>query len=822
MPVAEKEKKEPKKTVPQEAAKYDATNITVLEGVDAVRKRPAMYIGDTASRGLHHLVYEVVDNSVDEALAGHCDKVQVIIHKGDDSLSVIDNGRGIPVDFHKTQKKSALEVVMTTLHAGGKFDNKSYRVSGGLHGVGVSCTNALSEWCEVEVKRDGKIYYQKYKQGRPVEPVKSSGSAKTTGTTVTFKPDPEIFKKTAFSFDILSNRFRELAFLNRGLEITIKDERDGKEHIFKYSGGINEFVQYLNKNKNPLHGKVIYFSREKDGVECEVAMQWNDSYTENIFSFANNINTSEGGTHFSGFKTALTRTANSYAKGKNLLKGLEAGLSGEDIREGLTAVISVKLPQPQFEGQTKTKLGNGEVEGIVASLVNDALGSFYEENPPIANKIINKAVVALQAREAARKARELTRRKGAFEGGSLPGKLADCSEKDADHCELYIVEGDSAGGSAKQGRDRRFQAILPLRGKILNVEKARIDKVLSNEEIRNLITAIGTSIGEAEFNMDKLRYNKIIIMTDADVDGSHIRTLLLTFFYRQMKRLMTEGHVFIAQPPLYKIKKGKREEYIENEEKMTEMLIELGLEGVELTYAGKKRSIKEKELLELVQTISMLSHLVTQVERKGVLFSRYCAAEDKKKGLPTYLVFGGKGEGELLYSEEEVAKLTKEKEKQKGEALEAESKAGKGSGASAASPLEVVELLETKELEKIVKKLEKFDLAIANYEEQSEPLFELVGEDKREKLFSLKAVLENVKEAGKKGLTLQRYKGLGEMNPSQLWETTMNPETRTLLKVTLEDAVEADEIFTLLMGDEVEPRRNFIERYAKAVRNLDI
>jgi len=822
MPVAEKEKKEPKKT-PEAPGKYDATNITVLEGVDAVRKRPAMYIGDTTSRGLHHLVYEVVDNSVDEALAGHCDKIEVIIHKDDDSLSVIDNGRGIPVDFHKTQKKSALEVVMTTLHAGGKFDNKSYRVSGGLHGVGVSCTNALSEWCEVEVKRDGKIHYQKYKQGRPVEPVKSSGSVKTTGTTVTFKPDPEIFKKTEFSFDVLSNRFRELAFLNRGLEITIKDERDGKEHIFKYNGGINEFVQYLNKNKNPLHNKVIYFSREKDGVECEVAMQWNDSYSENIFSFANNINTIEGGTHLSGFKTALTRTANNYAKGKNLLKGLDAGLSGEDIREGLTTVISVKLPQPQFEGQTKTKLGNGEVEGIVASCVNDALGGFYEENPSVANKIIDKAVVALRAREAARKARELTRRKGALEGGSLPGKLADCSEKDADHCELYLVEGDSAGGSAKQGRDRRFQAILPLRGKILNVEKARIDKVLSNEEIRTLITAIGTSIGEQEFNMEKLRYNKIIIMTDADVDGAHIRTLLLTFFYRQMKRLMTEGHVFIAQPPLYKIKKGKREEYIENEEKMTEMLIELGLEGVELAYAGKKRSIKEKELLELVQTISMLSHLVTQVERKGALFSRYCAAEDKKKGLPTHLVFCGKGEGEFAYSDEEVTKLTKEKEKQNTEATEAESKAPKGNGsAPAAASIEVVELLETRELEKIAKKLEKFDLVLANYDKQPDPLFELVEENKREKLFSLKEVLESVKEVGKKGLTLQRYKGLGEMNPAQLWETTMNPETRTLLKVTLEDAIEADAIFTLLMGDEVEPRRNFIERYAKAVRNLDI
>ena len=582
MPKAEVKKpvKEKKSAEAADDNKYDATKIQVLEGVEAVRKRPGMYIGDTTARGLHHLVYEVVDNSIDEALAGHATKVDVIIEE-DGSAAISDDGRGIPVDLHKTQKKSALEVVMTTLHAGGKFDNKAYRVSGGLHGVGVSVTNALSEWCDVEVRRDGKIHQQKYERGRAVSEVKVTGKTSERGTTVSFMPDKTIFDTVIFSFDTISNRLRELAFLNKGIRITIRDQRDKKnlkEHVFLYKGGISEFIQYLNRNKTPLHKKIYYVDKSKDDVQVEAAFQYNDTYGEEVFSFANNINTIEGGTHLSGFKTSLTRATNQYAKSKDMLKGIEGSLSGTDLVEGLAAVISVKVPQPQFEGQTKTKLGNGEVEGIVSSVIYESLMGFYEENPPIANKVVEKALLALRAREAARKARELTRRKGALESASLPGKLADCSDGDPKNCEIYLVEGDSAGGSAKQGRDRRFQAILPLRGKIINVEKARIDKVLSNEEIRTIITAVGAGI-DTEFNIEKLRYHKTILMCDADVDGSHIRTLLLTFFYRQMRKLVEGGHIYIAQPPLYKIKRGKREEYVQTEEKMSSMLLELGMEG---------------------------------------------------------------------------------------------------------------------------------------------------------------------------------------------------------------------------------------------------
>jgi DNA gyrase subunit B len=576
---------EPKDTKEQDKAaavkKYDATTITVLEGADAVRKRPAMYIGDTTQRGLHHLVYEVVDNAIDECMAGYASNVDVVVH-ADNSVSVVDDGRGIPVDMHKTEGKPAVEVVLTKLHAGGKFDHRVYKVAGGLHGVGVSVVNALSEWLEVEVKRDGKIYHQEYEKGRTASKLKTIGTAKKTGTRVTFKADEEIFGKgkVNYSFDTLSNRLRELAFLNKDIRITLKDERvKEKEAEFKFSGGIISFVEFLNKNKNILHKKVIYFSKEKDQVIAEVAMQYNDGYGENIFTFANNINTIEGGTHLTGFKSALTRTINQYCKSKNLLKESDGGISGDDVREGLTAVVSIKVPNPQFEGQTKTKLGNSEVEGIVESIVNEALGGFLEENPPIANKIIEKAVLASRAREAARKARELTRRKGALEGAALPGKLSDCQESDPSLCELYLVEGDSAGGSAKQGRDRRFQAILPLKGKILNVEKARLDKALSNEEIRTIITAIGTGIGE-EFDITKLRYNKIILMCDADVDGSHIRTLLLTFLYRHMHTLVQKEHIYIAQPPLYKIKRGKREEYIQTEDDYNNLLLELGSEGM--------------------------------------------------------------------------------------------------------------------------------------------------------------------------------------------------------------------------------------------------
>jgi DNA gyrase subunit B len=632
----------------KEAEKYDAATITVLKGLEAVRRRPAMYIGDTGARGLHHLVYEVVDNSIDEAMAGFCDSIKVSVNK-DKSVTVEDNGRGIPVDIHPTQKRPALEVVMTMLHAGGKFDHRTYKVSGGLHGVGVSVVNALSEWCEVEVTRDGKVYAQRYEKGKAAGDVKVIGKKSQTGTQTTFKPDKEIFEKIDFSFDVISARMRELAFLNNGLKISIEDKTTGKSNVFKYKGGLISFIEYLNETKEALH-KPIYFKGTRDTIELEISLQYTDAYVENILSYVNNINTIEGGTHLIGFKTALTRSINNYAQKNNFIKNSDLSLQGEDVREGLTAVISLKLPDPQFEGQTKTKLGNSEIKGIVESLVGESLSEFFEENPPIARRVIEKSITAARSREAARKARELTRRKGALESSGLPGKLADCSSKDPDECEIYIVEGDSAGGSAKQGRDRRFQAILPLKGKILNVEKARLDKILSNEEIRAIVTALGTGIGTDEFDISKARYKKVIIMTDADVDGSHIRTLILTFLYRYMRELIEQEHVYIALPPLYRVKKGNTEIY--------------------------------------------------------------------------------------AYSDEER--------------------------------------------DKVLDKL------------------------------------------GRTGISVQRYKGLGEMNPDQLWKTTMDPEHRTLKQISLEDAAEAEHIFTILMGDQVEPRRKFIEENAKYVRNLDV
>ncbi|MFA7001268.1 MAG: DNA topoisomerase (ATP-hydrolyzing) subunit B [Candidatus Omnitrophota bacterium] len=841
----EKSKKAAEKAGASDAHKYDATKIQVLEGIDAVRKRPGMYIGDTTPRGLHHLVYEVVDNSIDEALAGFAKEIEVVI-QSDGSVAVTDDGRGIPVDMHKTQKKSALEVVMTTLHAGGKFDNKAYRVSGGLHGVGVSVTNALSEWCEVRVKRDSKVYRQSYERGKVASKVEVVGKASGTGTTVTFLADKQIFESIDFSYDTLSNRLRELAFLNKGIRILIRDERnkkDIKEHVFLYKGGIAEFIQYINRNKNPLHKKIFYVERAKDGVEVEVGLQYNDGFSEEIFSFANNINTVEGGTHLSGFRTSLTRALNQYAKSKDLLKGIEGTLSGNDTTEGLAAVVSVKVPTPQFEGQTKTKLGNGEVEGIVYSVVYESLCTFFEENPPVANKIVEKATLALRAREAARKARELTRRKGALESSSLPGKLADCSDRDPKNCEIYLVEGDSAGGSAKQGRDRRFQAILPLRGKILNVEKARIDKVLANEEIRTMITAMGTGI-EAEFNIEKLRYNKIILMCDADVDGSHIRTLLLTFFYRQMRKLVEMGHIYIAQPPLYKMKKGKREEYIQTEEKMNETLLQFGSDGIVLKRPKRKEAIADKEFHELLDLLQANEDLEKSLYRKNIQLPRYLAARDKAKGYPQYLVRNLEEHFEtFLYSEKEkasfdakfgkkpkaaVASADEEpKDKTPAQAKGLQAKAGGG----AAEPdeeddgkdaYETIEIPEAHEFVKVEKRLAKFDLSLEDYAGKEGLVFELAGETKTCEVASLAEVLAWVKKRGKDGMTLQRYKGLGEMNPHQLWETTMDPAKRTVLKVTLDDAVEADEMFTVLMGDQVEPRRQFIEKHAKTVRNLDI
>lgn len=832
--MAKKSKEAKEKTTKPAAHKYDATSIQVLEGIEAVRKRPAMYIGDTTKRGLHHLVYEVLDNSVDEALAGFCDKISVTIHT-DGSVSVEDNGRGIPVDIHKTQKKSALEVVMTMLHAGGKFENKAYQVSGGLHGVGVSCTNALSEWCEAEVARDGKIYRQKYERGHAVSKVTVIGKSKSTGTTVTFKPDKEIFPETEFTYEILANRCRELAFLNKGLEISIKDERvSGKENVFKYKNGLTEFVEYLNRNKEKLHNKIFYIEKEKDKVKVECALQYNDGYSEEVFSFVNNINTVEGGTHLSGFRTALTRATNQYARAKNYIKEGEGAVTGQDLSEGLAAIISVKVPAPQFEGQTKTKLGNGEVEGIVYSIIYDSLTVFFEENPSVANKMVDKALLAVRAREAARKARELTRRKGALESASLPGKLADCQNPDPKNCELYIVEGDSAGGSAKQGRDRRFQAILPLRGKIINTEKSRLDKVLSNEEIRTIITAIGTGVGtgaEGEgFDISKLRYHKIIIMTDADVDGSHIRTLLLTFFYRQMKPLIEGGYVYIAQPPLYKVKKGKREEYVDTEERLSQMLLDMGIEGVTFKDLASKKTYADKDMKALLELLLELDRTKRSIERKSIDFERYVNAYDKKqKSFPSYLVKLPGEEEQFIYSDDELAALVKTLEKKNKKTYNITTKIGLGQSQQTAEgetketeSLEAVEIFEAHDLDKTEKKLEKFGLEAKSFVDGEKTAYEVQIGKKSYQLKNLSEVLAQIKEIGKEGMTIQRYKGLGEMNPDQLWETTMDPDRRTVLKVTSEDAVEADEMFTVLMGTQVDLRRAFIEKNAKAVQNLDI
>ncbi|MBU0504316.1 MAG: DNA topoisomerase (ATP-hydrolyzing) subunit B [Candidatus Omnitrophica bacterium] len=794
---------------------YDATTIQVLEGIEAVRRRPAMYIGDTYNRGLHHLVYEVVDNSVDEALGGYCNKIDLIIKSGN-VISVGDNGRGIPVDIHKTEKKPAVEVALTTLHAGGKFDHRVYKVSGGLHGVGVSVVNALSEWLEVEVRRDEKVYHQRYERGKTVSKLTVIGKAKATGTRVTFKPDKEIFKNLEFSYDVLSQRLRELAFLNKGLEITIKDERSDKEAIFKFGGGIISFVEYLNKNKNPLHNKVVYFEKEKEGIYLEAALQYNDSYGENIFSFANNINTIEGGTHLSGFKSALTRAINQYAKNKNLIKD-DIAISGDDVREGLTAVISVKVPNPQFEGQTKTKLGNSEAEGLTASAVFDALTSFFEETPSVANKIVDKVILASRAREAARKARELTRRKGALESGGLPGKLADCSERDPALCEMYIVEGDSAGGSAKQGRDRRFQAILPIKGKILNVEKARLDKILSNDEVRTIITALGTGIGE-EFDLTKLRYHKIVLMADADIDGSHIRTLLLTLLYRHMHKLVEGGFVYIAQPPLYKIKRGNREEYIQTEQQMDDMLLDLGREDQFFSRLKDKQNFTDNQFKDLLKLLVELDKLGKGLEKKGVNCSKYLQfRHPKTKKMPIYRAKVD-GKDYFVYSDQELGSLVEKEGKDKEQ--------------------DVIELFEAQEIEQIITKIEKLGLDILTYSSEEailpgkvtgddkikkqKPLYRVTSGKEQRDFYNLKEVLSFIKEQATKGMHIQRYKGLGEMNPHQLWDTTMDPEKRTMLKVTLEDEVEADKMFTVLMGDQVEPRRQFIEEFAHQVKNLDV
>jgi DNA gyrase subunit B len=820
-----------------EASNYGASTIQVLEGVEAVRKRPAMYIGSTGVQGLHHLVYEVVDNSIDEVLAGYAKNVDVTIHS-DNSVTVRDDGRGIPVDPMKDVKdpklkgKPALEVILTVLHAGGKFEKKAYKVSGGLHGVGVTVVNFLSEWLEAEVYRDGKIYKQKYERGKPLGPVKTAGNTDDNGTKITFKPDIEIFGDKTYSFDTLSNRLRELAFLNPGTRITIVDEREDKEHTFHYEGGIVSFVKYLNANKTPLHPEPIYFKKEKEEVVVEVALQYNDSYNEHIFSFVNNINTIEGGTHLTGFRSALTRVLNDYVKKNEMLKGRDLALSGDDAREGLSAVISVKVPNPQFEGQTKTKLGNGEVEGLTKSVAGDALTTFFEERPQVAAKICEKIIVAAEAREAARKARELTRRKGALDSASLPGKLADCSDRDPDRCELYIVEGDSAGGSAKQGRDRSFQAILPLRGKIINVEKSRLTKVLSNEEIRTMITAIGSGVGEEDFHLEKARYKKIIIMTDADVDGAHIRTLLLTFFYRQMGPLIKEGYIYIAQPPLFKVKKDRKEMYLDSDEQLDQWLLGEGMENIQLFALNKGKVGKAIEAAQLKQGLKWLTELeglLRKLAKKGLELKDYVAFKEKEK-IPLYRIDEAEGP-RYIYTEKEWKKFKDEYLKARKEKLEADMKATGEEGAHAGDAAEEMgaEVKDLWELPKIDALVEK--LTTAGFEttsggtakdEERKPIYRLKVDGQDHDLVDVQELLAAIKDAGRKGAMIQRYKGLGEMNPQQLWETTMDPKVRRLLQVKLDDVVQADQIFTTLMGDKVEPRRLFIETHALEVRNLDI
>jgi DNA gyrase subunit B len=800
-------------------SEYSADNIKVLEGLEAVRKRPGMYIGDTSERGLHHLVYEVVDNSIDEALAGHCDTIDVKIHI-DNSVTVTDNGRGIPVDIHQSEKISAAEVVLTKLHAGGKFDKASYKVSGGLHGVGISVVNALSETLEVEIKRDGKVYQQAYKRGEPQERLKEVGKSKERGTRVTFKPDSNIFETLDFSFDILSQRLRELAFLNRGVKITIEDERSQKSHEFIYKGGLMSFVEHLNRAKTPVHPAVVHCQGEKEGVEVEIAMQWNDGYTENVFAFANNINTIEGGTHLIGFRSALTRTINSYATGTGLLKRDEENLQGEDVREGLTAVVSVKVPEPQFEGQTKTKLGNSEVKGIVEALVNEHFGSYLSEHPSDAKKIVMKGVEAARVREATRKAKDLARRKGALDSGSLPGKLADCQERDPALSEIYIVEGDSAGGSAKQGRDRRNQAILPLKGKILNVEKARFDKMLSSQEIRLIITALGAGVKD-DYDAAKLRYHSIIIMTDADVDGSHIRTLLLTFFYRQMPDLVEKGHLFIAQPPLFKVKRGKQERYLKDEATLEDHLIEIGTENIRMRANTNGGGISGQSLQTFIKKAARWEKLMGLIVRKrknrtvveGLLLEQGFNEETLKNEtalrsladrLASYI--------SLIAPEQAPLSCTLGEDAEHNCFKLVCVTRGNGRGVETVIDREFLTTPEYKEIKKLFTDLIAVGL----------PPYAVENGDHKARLRSLTDLLNYIMEGGKKGQYIQRYKGLGEMNPEQLWQTTMNPETRVLLQVRVEDAVEANDIFSTLMGDEVEPRRKFIEEHALTVKNLDV
>jgi DNA gyrase subunit B len=823
---------------PDSREKYDASKIDKLEGLEAVRKRPGMYIGDPDERGLHHCVFEVLDNSIDEHLAGCCDKIEVTVHV-DGSVSIRDNGRGIPVDVHPKWNMPAVELVLTNLHAGGKFGQGAYKYSGGLHGVGAKCVNALSDWFKVEVSRDGKVYAMQFAQGRTTEKLRVIGKARGTGTLITFKPDPTIFTiTTEFKFEVLANRLRELAFLNPGVVITLTDERDEKAETFLYKEGIEEFVRQLGRNKQVLHPKAIIINRAKEEVFVDCVMQYNDSYTDQILCFANSIPNPDGGTHLTGFRSALTRAINQYAKQNELLKEKDPAISGDDVREGLVCVLSVKLPNPRFESQTKVKLVNTEIDGIVSSVIYDGLMTIFDATPALAKKVLDKALVAARAREAARKARE-TVRKGALTGGGLPGKLADCSDRDPANTELYIVEGDSAGGSAKQGRDRKFQAILPIRGKLINVEKARLDKVLQNNEIRTMITAVGTGIGEGEgegaFNLAKLRYHKIIIMTDADVDGSHIRTLLLTFFYRQMPELVRRGYVFIAQPPLYQISRKKRVEYVEDDARLNRILIQLGTEEVRLRNLDDAKELSQAQLSEILGLLEELDKFANGIRRKGGDFAAYLEHRNPSTHeLPQHLVKIRSGNEETVSyfgGNEDLARFDEANpDLHLGLSGEEETdtpsveKARNGSTRRARHE----ELYESHAIRELLEKLAHKGLKVEHYAAQDQPLFELIeGEGDKQQvkpLFSIPEILSSIKEVGRRGLQIKRFKGLGEMNPKELFETTMNPARRKLLRIDLTalNAVEAEEMFTKLMGEEVEPRRQFIEDNALNVRNLDV
>ncbi|MBM3856352.1 MAG: DNA topoisomerase (ATP-hydrolyzing) subunit B [Verrucomicrobia bacterium] len=833
---------------------YGAAQIDKLEGLDAVRKRPGMYIGDPDERGLHHCVFEVLDNSIDEHLAGFCSRVDVTIHT-DGSVSIRDNGRGIPVDIHPKFKIPALELVLTNLHAGGKFGQGAYKYSGGLHGVGAKCVNALSTWFKVEVSRDGKVYFMSFEQGKTTQKLtvlSELKNKKQTGTFVTFLPDPEIFTiTTVFKFERLASRLRELAFLNPGIQIVLTDERDDETHkpkseTFFYKYGIAEFVKQLGETRQVLHPKPIVISRKRDDIFVDVVLQYNDSYSDQILCFANSIPNPDGGTHLTGFRTALTRAINQYAKGNNLLKEKDPALSGDDVREGLVAVLSVKLPHPRFESQTKVKLVNTEIDGIVNSAVYEGLMDFFDQNPPIAKKVIEKGLTAARAREAARKARE-TVRKSALTGGGLPGKLADCSERDPALTELYIVEGDSAGGSAKQGRDRRFQAILPIRGKLINVQKARLDKVLQNTEIQTMITAIGTGIGDGDqegaFNIEKLRYGRIVIMTDADVDGSHIRTLLLTFFYNQMPQLIRRGHVYIAQPPLYQIKRKKREEYVDDDAQLNNILITLGAEEIKLVHAASGKEFTAAQLKEILSLLDRLEKYEGAIRRLGGDFSTYLHNLSPEGTLPHYLIVvrtGNEEHVEYFHDETALRDFSKanqdlnlfEHEPQEGQQIQegevaapvAEKPAEKSISARNKRRARLLEVHESKGIQKLIGELAAKGMKMEHYSDSKEALFHFVDGETTHEIFSIPRILEMVKEVGRRGVQIKRFKGLGEMNAKELYETTMNPEHRKFLKVELNDdnALEAGKMFNLLMGEVVEPRRNFIEDNALNVRNLDI